>query len=261
MNKITPNLNFTKKLAIYTLVTNFDEYKEMVESAYNAGFTNERVEFYYFDNLKNEFDGYSGINYALKKSTEEFIIFCHQDILFKFDKYEKLLECIENINNIDPNWSVLGNAGKDINGAFKVRISDPHGNNQSRGPFPAKVISLDENFLIINNKYNVSCSNQLAGFHFYGLDLCTNAIHLGLSCYVIDFHLQHKSSGSLNEQFYESKSNYIEMQRLRLNKNYFSTTCSELYVSNNKYFNCLINKKFFMRIYIFLRKNILIWCK
>lgn len=241
----------------YTLVTKFDEYKEMVQSAEKSGFDKKNINFFYFDNKNsNDFDGYSGINYALKNSNAKYIIFCHQDILFNFDDYEQLHKCINELNIIDSKWAIAGNAGKTKSGEVKMKITDPHGPAQTIGPFPVQVISLDENFIIINNKYNLSCSHQLSGFHLYGLDICNNAIYLGLSCYVIDFHLTHKSRGNIDESFYKSRKSFIDMQQCRLHQKFYSTTCTNFYVSSIKWLNFIMNNKNIMRLYSYIRRNI-----
>lgn len=255
MNPVIKNHSFQKKIIFYTLVTRFDEYSEMVESAKNAGFNRDDVDFFYFDNKNsNDFDGYSGINHVLRDAKSEYIIFCHQDILFNYDGYEKLIECIDELNSIDPKWAIAGNAGKTKDGKSRRKISDPHGVNQTFGPFPSQVISIDENFIVINNKYNLSCSNQMSGFHLYGIDICNNAIYLGLNCYVIDFHLTHKSKGDINKSFFDSRKRFINVQYLRLQQKFYSTTCTNFYVSSIKWINFILNKKYIMKVYSYLRK-------
>lgn len=255
MEKFNPVKKYSKKISIYTLVSNLKEYEEMVISAKNKGFDHESISFIYFDNSKNnDYDGYSAINNALKDCDAEYVIVCHQDILFEYDNFEKLIFCIKDLNEKSPNWAVAGNAGKDSIGNLKIKITDPNGENQSIGKFPEKVISLDENFLLINRKYNLSCSNQLSGFHLYGIDLCTNAINIGLECYVIDFHLHHKSAGNIGKDFFGSREKFIKMQENRLRKNFYSTTCSNFYIGKWVYLNLFINQKYVIRIYTFIRK-------
>lgn len=120
----------------------------MVESAKQKGFD---VEFLYFDNdASNQFDGFSGVNRAIKAAQGKYLIFCHRDILFKYDNREHLEKCLEQLSMLDPHWAVAGNAGRCMNGRQYVRISDPHGDSINEGPFPQEVMSVDENFFIIN---------------------------------------------------------------------------------------------------------------
>ncbi|PPB85798.1 acyl esterase [Acinetobacter soli] len=250
MKPIIKNHSFQKRIIFYTLVTRLDEYSEMIESAKKAGFDRDDIDFFYFDNKNsNDFDGYSGINYVLRDSKSEYIIFCHQDIIFNFDGYEKFIKCIDELNSIDPKWAIAGNAGKTKDGRSRRKISDPHGVNQTFGPFPAKVISIDENFIVINNKYNVSCSYHISGFHLYGIDLCLNAINLGLSCYVIDFHLTHKSKGNLDKSFFKNIRHLRNIIEFRKKPIYYSTTCYSFFVTNSKIFNFLLNLKIIRMIF------------
>lgn len=257
MKEISKYVSYEKKLEIYTLVTRFDEYSEMVKSAKNAGFDRDDIDFFYFDNKNsNDFDGFSGFNYAVKNSKAEYVIFCHQDVLFNIDGYEKFIECINQLNTIDSKWAIAGNAGKTINGNIRMKITDPHGSNQTFGPFPSLVISVDENFIVINNKYNLSCSHQMSGFHLYGIDICNNAIHLGLNCYVIDFHLTHNSKGNIDKSFFDSRRRFISTQQLRLQKKFYSTTCTNFYISSIKWINFIINKKYIMKVYSHFKRSI-----
>lgn len=252
MYQVPINQVFENKIEFYTLVTRFEEYNEMVDSAKKLGFDREDVKFYYFDNKNsNAFDGYSGLNHALKICKSEYMIFCHQDILFHYDDYGKLFDCINELENIDGNWAVAGNAGKNEKGEYFINITDPNG-EQKIGNLPASVMSLDENFMIINMKHNIGCSQLLAGFHLYATDLCQNAINLGLNCYVIDFHLYHKSSGSLDKNFYVSIENYISMVKKRKTTQIIYTACTKFFVSNNIMLNKIFNISLFNKIYRFL---------
>lgn len=246
--KIEDKLIFSYKFTFCTLVTRRDEYNEMVLSAKKAGFDDEDVEFLYFDNFQsNKFDGFSGINAALRVSNGEYLIFCHQDILFNYDKKDKLEQCLQELEELDSKWAIAGNAGIRNDGKAIMRISDPNHNNLKRGNFPEKVISLDENFIVINRKLNVSCSYGLSGFHLYGTDLCQNALDLGLNSYVIDFHLLHKSGGNVDENFYKSRSEFIKFYENRVQTKLIWTMCTAFIVSNFKFINSIINSDLMLK--------------
>ncbi len=254
MKKVDIQKDYRYKFEFYTLVTRFDEYEEMVISAKNSGFNGNDVNFYYFDNKNsNDFDGYSGINHALNISNAEYVIFCHQDIIFKYDNYEKLIYCINELNNLDKNWAIAGNAGANEIGDVYIKIIDPNGSH-SQGPLPQKVKCVDENFIIINMKKNVACSSNLKGFHLYGLDLCQNADTLGLNSYVIDFLLEHKSAGKVDDKFYESFENYIKVQKDRKATKLYTTLCATRFISNSSLLNILLNIRFIRKIFIYLFK-------
>lgn len=234
-------------LSFCTLVTKHHEYKEMVDSAQKAGFYESQ--FYYIDNINNnDFDGFTGINHAIKTCKSKYLIFCHQDILFKYDTHADLLQKIEELERIDPDWAIIGNAGVTKHGEVVIKITDPHGENQTKGPFPSEVMSVDENFLIINTKHNFGCSKSLKGFHLYGLDLCQNANYLGLKNYVVDFHLFHKSKGNIDKSFIESRNRYISIEKSRKRAQFFFTTCTRFIVTQSSLLNTILNNKVVSKI-------------
>ncbi len=248
--KLDSTRTFTKKYSFCTLVTNFDEYLEMIQSAKLAGFDREDVEYFYIDNIgQNSEDGFSGINKAFKNVNGKYLIFCHQDIVFKFDNIDKLDECIADLEEKDPNWAVVGNAGKKENGEIILRITDPHGDNSKLGSFPEEVVSLDENFLVLNRSVSLSTSFDLKGFHLYGLDICRNANYLGYKNYVIDFHLLHKSGGKIDHSFIKAQNIYSILEHERKNRNFYTTTCTNFYAGSSSILNCILKVKFLFKIY------------
>lgn len=250
IRKIEGDLIFSKKYTFCTLMTRYEEYLEMVESAKLAGFDSDDVEFLFFDNKEsNQFDGYSGINRALREAEGQYLIFCHQDILFKYDRREVLDQRLQELECIDRNWGIAGNAGKNENGNTYIRISDPHFSDLRHGEFPECVMSLDENFLIINRKHNLSTTEFfLKGFHLYAIDLCQNARNLGLKSYVIDFHLYHKSPGKVDQSYFDVQDAYMDMQYFRKKSQFFWAMCSQFYVSNSHLKNVFLNLKRILRL-------------
>lgn len=244
VKKIENELTFSKKFTFCTLVTRLEEYLEMVESAKQKGFAGEDVEFLYFDNAaSNQFDGYSGVNRAIKSAQGQYLIFCHQDLLFKYDHREHLEQCLEQLNLLDPDWAVAANAGRSTEGRHFVRITDPHGDSINEGPFPQEVMSVDENFFIINQRVNIASTSTMKGFHLYALDLCQNAKYLGLKSYVIDFHLFHKSGGNVDQGYFDIQRCYAEVQRERKIGQWFFPMCSVFFVSSSRMLNWWLNIK------------------
>lgn len=69
LRKIQNELTFSYKFTFCTLVTKYEEYREMIGSARNIGFNGTNVEFLFFDNIKsNKYDCYSGINRAIREA-------------------------------------------------------------------------------------------------------------------------------------------------------------------------------------------------
>ena len=235
--------------SICTLVTRKNEYQEMLETFSAKGFTNENSEFIYIDNSEtNKADGYSGLNQFLAQSKGKYTIICHQDIRLEFDDIVKLKQCLKEMDELDPNWAILGNAGATCDFATKhIRITDPTGSDKRTSEFPSKVESLDENFLVIKNGLNIGVSRDLSGFHFYGTDLCLQADMRGYSAYVVDFHLHHLSEGNRDITFDSCKQNLINKYEYALRPRFVQTSCVYLYITGSSFFKVLFNNKLIFR--------------
>ena len=192
------------KYSIGTLVNDFHMYSVMKESFYNSGFTENHCEFLFINNSQeNTHDAYRGLNIIISNSQGKYILLCHQDVL-TIDTKLILDERLSELDKIDGNWAIAGNAGFNDKMERFIRISDPHMNNAKQGDLPAKVLCLDENFLVIRKDALIGFSRDLHGFHFYGTDIVLQAKIRGFNSYVIDFHLHHLSGGKIDKKYWES---------------------------------------------------------
>ena len=218
--------------SVCTLVTRPDQYEEMLSSYASHGFSGPGCEFLYLDNSNgNEFDAFAGYNIFLSTARGRYIILCHQDILFLDDDRWVLERRLAELDRTDPHWALCGNAGGAPIGRRYARISDPHGTDQARGPFPAKVSSLDENFIVVRRDANLGVSRDLQGFHLYGTDLCLVADLLGRSAWVIDFHLRHKGAGVTSDDFFQVRDQLIAKYHRAYRSRWITTTCTHLVLS------------------------------
>ncbi len=240
-----------------TLVTRPDEYNEMVQSAMQAGFARDDVEFLYIDNSQsNEYDGFTGANKFIDIARGRYLIYCHQDVLFEFDRIETLLSIIDELDDLDPDWAIFGNAGKKSSGRSVVRITDPGASNLSMGEFPERAMTIDENFMVIKLSANIGCSNGVNGFHLYGTDLCYNAMQLGYSVYVVNFHLRHKSAGNPDASYRKVESQLLHRYSQRKRAVVIQSMCSRFYVSYSKILNHLVNRKPILNLHKSIKKKL-----
>jgi hypothetical protein len=220
--------------AICTLVTNLDEYGRMLESFIEAGFTTDDCEYRYVDNTNgNTFDAYQGINQFLQNANAKYIIICHQDILLRFDKRIDLEQRIVELDTIDKNWAILGNAG--TNNPYLLSMKMTHADLVCHkvGVLPSKVNSLDENFILVKKSANVALSGDLSGFHLYGTDICLLAACLGYSAYAVEFSLLHLSMGKLDDSFYSLSKKIQAKYSFFFRNRYIKTTITRFYLSSN----------------------------
>jgi hypothetical protein len=194
--------------SICTLVTRPLEYQQMYDGFVNHGFSPEDTEYLWVDNsVHSKMDAYAAYNAFLIQAKSPYIILCHQDIQLLQDDRKRLDQIISELNRLDPHWGLFGNSGPRLDGIFAARITDPHVPDRTLGgPLPARVVNLDENFIVVRRSANLALSHNLCGFHLYGPDLCLVAEILGVHAYVVDFHLHHKSGGCHSKSYYQSRT-------------------------------------------------------
>lgn len=172
----------------------------------SAGFIQEDCQYIAVNNSsENLYDMYSGGNNILSQATGQYIILAHQDVRASFDNRQKLEAKLTELDAIDPNWALAGNAGTNQANQWLVRITDKYGKNADQGPFPQRATMLDGNLIIVKKSSQVAFSNDLQGFHYYGWDLCLNADIRGYNAYVIDWHVIHLGDGVVGQDFHECK--------------------------------------------------------
>ncbi len=197
---------------VCTISNNLQQYEQMKSSFISAGFSLDICRYSLFDNSeKNNFDPYRTFNRIKAETVEPYIIFCHQDLLIdRGDDCDRLVKLLTELEKIDPNWAIAGNAGMSNERGTIAKITDPNNTPKWNGALPQQVHSLDENFLVIKNSVNIATSEELSGFHLYGTDLCLHAHLNRLTCYVIDFHLTHLSGGHVGNQYWEVQAKFYQ---------------------------------------------------
>lgn len=220
---------------VATLVTKPAQYAEMVNSFQAHGFGDESSEFLYVDNsLGNRLDAYDGLRALISRALGKYVILVHQDVLLLEDGRDVLEARLGELERKDPRWAVAGNAGAGPGGKYFIRISDPHSENYSSGPFPARVLSLDENFVVLKRAAMISPSIGPSGFHLYATDLCLQARLKGMSAYVIDFHLRHLSGGRIDQTFRDSRRGLERAYHHRLRGGLIHTTSDLLVITPSR---------------------------
>ncbi|MFV0296800.1 MAG: hypothetical protein ACK5JT_11855 [Hyphomicrobiaceae bacterium] len=216
------------RFSILTLVNDDAQYAAMQSSFRDAGFTSADTEFLA---VRHAHSAFASLNDLLNEATGDLVILCHQDIRLAHDVRQDLEDRLGELTRQAPDWALAGNAGGERPGRLAVRISDPHGANRRTGDLPARVASLDENFVIARRKAGVRFSRDLDGFHLYGADLCLHAEILGYSSWVIDFHLQHLSPGNKDQTFRQAERHFIRKWNRALRPRWLQTPCTLLRLS------------------------------
>jgi hypothetical protein len=202
--------------SVVTLLRNELSYRRMLRSFRDYGFTAENTEFIAIDNrVTNLTDGFQGARLALSQAAGRYLIFCHDDVELLQDSFDDLCQRLVALEELDPGWMVAGMAGGVYRqqvaqaGRSQVasRLSDRWGAGRRVGrPFPRRVESLDEMFLLMPRLRAPQASVDLSGFHFFGTDLCLQAELAGGSAYVIDFHLFHHGTAHKGPDYWDQKA-------------------------------------------------------
>jgi hypothetical protein len=220
-------------IPIFTFVTDRDGYSQMRRSFEEAGFTSERASFTELSGTgqPGEPEPYSTITKLVSDLSEPFFVLCHQDLrLDQGHGIDDLIAAIRDLEERDARWAIAGNAG----GTRALRVvrslTDPHG-DASDDELPARVHSLDENFLVIRTGTGLRCSSQLSGFHLYGTDLCLNALDQDRQPYVIDFRVRHLSRGTRDTDYVTARDRLVAHWSPRFTACYVRTTIEVLFLS------------------------------
>ena len=191
------------QISFVTCINNAQQYNAFIVSSLFNNKTNKNYEIIPIFNFNNQYSAAQALNIGIKKARANIVVLCHQDVIFFQNWIEMLFERIKEIESKDKNWGVLGTAGIDtadntlgvvynVGGSFEWRST-------TRSTYRS-MQTLDEHCMILRKDSNLRFDEQnFDGFHFYGADICLNAISRGMKNYGILCPLVHNSgsSGSL----------------------------------------------------------------
>ena len=197
-------------ISFITCLNNWQTYNKNVLKSINENIDPfyKNYELIPIDNTKNKYSASQALNLGAKKSKGSILVFCHQDIYFYKNWIKKLQNQIRLLPN---NWGIAGCAGATLINGNRRWVSHMKDRRWRGSPhkLPRKVQTLDELILIIkaeNFKNPLQFDENIPGFHFYGADICLQALDNNLINYVIDAPVLHKSGGinKINESFWNN---------------------------------------------------------
>jgi hypothetical protein len=222
---------------IHTFVTDEEQYEALKASFEDAGFRPPLARYVELRDRRSPggSDPYELISRIGAERDRSWAILTHQDV--RADQgvgVEDLVSALEHLDDLDPRWVVAGNAGGAPDLQLIRRLRDPYGGGTGHD-LPARVVSLDENFLVFNRRHRPRCSPGLEGFHFYGTDACLNARRDGGTSYVIDFPVTHLSPGSLGPAYDEAKARFLAVWQRRMLFTYLCAPTEILFISRSAF--------------------------
>jgi hypothetical protein len=203
--------NYT--FSIITLVNNKEQYNNFLNDLKNQKYSNN-FEVIALPNFNNEYKGCSeALNIGKDLAEGEYVIYCHQDLRVPENWLSKISEHINNTSN----FGFLGMAG------VKYKVS----NENDGAVYLTNEKQLDFYRRTIGNKFEIQCLDELCiigkrsdifrfdesnfdHYHWYGADICLQALSSGRKNYAIDADCTHLSDGVSNISKNSHKDKYLD---------------------------------------------------
>jgi Glycosyltransferase like family len=136
-------------------------------------------------------------NTAIAEAQNEILVFAHQDVYLPPGWWARVRRSLEQVEEKDPDWGVLGPVGVAGSGQLAGNVYSTGLRRIVGEPFenPVGCSSLDEMVLILQRSSNLRFDKHLPGFHLYGTDICLEASKRNLKSYVIPAFCIHNSNG------------------------------------------------------------------
>jgi hypothetical protein len=173
-------------------------------------------------------------NDAIDKCANDLMVFAHQDILLATNWVADLEQALRALEEIDPNWGVLGCYGETLNDRGRGYIlSGEQGILGKSFAQPEPVQTLDEIVLILRKSSGIRFDERLPHFHFYGTDICMEAARRDRRVYAISAFCVHNAAQTviLPKEFYQC---YRYVKRKWVNRLPIQTTVIRITASDSK---------------------------
>jgi len=198
-----PHARTRKDFSIQIVATKKSEL-EKVEKSIDSTIP---YEFNFINNLGNL--SYSGqaLNMMMETSDSRYQFLTHQDIIFKeAEPFKKLKQIEPSLGK----FGVLGIAGVALENG-QIRGFNYADNRYPQIAFACETV--DEFAMIVDKRNNLRFNEDLVGFHFYGADICLQALDKGLKNYCVDIEIFHNSGGDGNLT-YNNNQGWLEFKEL-----------------------------------------------
>ena len=134
------------------------------------------------------------LNYGLEQAVHDIVVVLHEDVFLHPNWQRDLGLALRDLNEVDPDWAILGCAGLSAEGTVVGHYEDPHGyvNTFGSGQRFQLAHSLDEHLLILRKSRRWRFDPDLPGIHGLGSDLILSAAEDGRHAYVVNAKSWHK---------------------------------------------------------------------
>lgn len=167
-------------------------------------------------------------NDAIARASNDLLVLVHQDMILPVEWLQQVTDSLEQLNQQDPEWGVVGCWGATNTGCHYGHIySTGLGVLGKQFRDPVRVQTLDEVVLIYRRSTGLLFDSTLPHFHFYGTDICLRSARQGRACYVIPAFAVHNTQEivRLPREFYQS---YAHIRRVWKNQLPIYTSCTTI---------------------------------
>jgi len=171
-------------------------------------------------------------NKALKETTNDIVVFCHDDIIFDTKNWGKKLLRVMDKN---PEYGIIGIAGsRELPSSGKWwenplhmygQVYHQHEGKRWLSKYSDKKIGFIDNTIIVDglffavNKEKIKCEfdEKVQGFHFYEIDFCFRNYLEGVKIGVTsDIDVTHLSIGVTNDEWDKNRIDFSEKYKDKL---------------------------------------------
>lgn len=186
------------------------------------------------NNSDNKFSASKALNEGIQIAHQDWIICCHQDVSFPKGWLSKVVANIEMAKVLSKNkLGVLGTAGVLDTGEKRGYMQDGnYGYWNDGGVKFGTCQTLDECCLIFDKSTGLRFDENFNDFHFYGADLCLQALDRGLYNFGIDAPPLIHYSGGGESSLSGNGRKIFEREMLKLKRKWikrfsriWTTTC------------------------------------
>ena len=149
-------------------------------------------------NFTNQYSASKALNIGIDRCKSDLVVMIHQDVLLYENWIDMLFERIQEIEVKNKNWGVVGTAGINAKGDSMGVVYSVDGvmhwsASIRERVYPAQTV--DEHCMVIRKSSGLRFDEGIIGFHFYGADLCLEALSRGRQNYAILCPIIHNDNG------------------------------------------------------------------